>query len=819
MAVFGGYEVVGELYRHGLGSVSRARSTDGDPDPKYVVKTFQPPLRASAAQDDCKTSVREFLDAVRVQQDVGSGGAKHWAPIYEAGAVGRSGYYVTTHYPRSAQKLIAGRVKLTPVSLQKLIAGAVEGLLELQRTADRAHGNLKPSNLLIDGESEIESAAIHLTDPCPKEQLPAGPAAQQADLAAVGNLICQLVLHRLFKGSQSWPIPDSPEWRRLGAKGKAWRDLCNKLLNPAGAEGFTLETLKAKVHKLRPGRHFVTPMRVVVVLFLLLAGSGTYLGFEFFRHKKAWAELCREYDGWVHRFQSEVKAGPERAQRLKKDPHVGPAIEALLTAGPENLDPKMIAGQPSQSLAALAEQPPLSLAAAGRTRTALAAIRTAEEALSAERWPVLRELAERQKLYKERGWDGVAKYLGELTSAAELQPGRNVAAGIDAILSAQDGLRKDFAEIEERWQTVSATRKLIAAKAAADPMLGKFDALVKRLGNAPTTAPATPPRGNPVEALRAQIVALAEVSGQLDTVLNLDWEARVDAKRLAAEAGVYRNAAAPTVDDFRTWLREVQDFYRYRPDGHAERVKGLQKQLDAATADVATMKKDASAKPETVADLEKRLATSKQALTDFAGKSWVQKDRRTGAVDKGATELQTSLAALVDEAGKKQPPRLIAGLMAAENPAATFKLTVKAEQYTHKVFDKDEELYRITVTPELDCYLTIVVRDAHGDVSLLVPNSAPRMTASPLASGKNEWILDHGRLIVDVKPPYGKTTFKVIGTAQQVQWVGVKVAETGLYSSVEAMSFGGRSATTIGELFKPGEWAVGEATVVTKAPK
>ncbi|HSI27170.1 MAG TPA: hypothetical protein VK948_07140, partial [Aeromicrobium sp.] len=152
MAVFGGYEVVGELYRHGLGSVSRARSTDGDPDPKYVVKTFQPPLRASAAQDDCKTSVREFLDAVRVQQDVGSGGAKHWAPIYEAGAVGRSGYYVTTHYPRSAQKLIAGRVKLTPVSLQKLIAGAVEGLLELQRTADRAHGNLKPSNLLIDGE-------------------------------------------------------------------------------------------------------------------------------------------------------------------------------------------------------------------------------------------------------------------------------------------------------------------------------------------------------------------------------------------------------------------------------------------------------------------------------------------------------------------------------------------------------------------------------------------------------------------------------------------------------------------------------------------
>ena len=231
------------------------------------------------------------------------------------------------------------------------------------------------------------------------------------------------------------------------------------------------------------------------------------------------------------------------------------------------------------------------------------------------------------------------------------------------------------------------------------------------------------------------------------------------------------------------------------------------------------MKKDASAKPETVADLEKRLATSKQALTDFAGKSWVQKDRRTGAVDKGATELQTSLAALVDEAGKKQPPRLIAGLMAAENPAATFKLTVKAEQYTHKVFDKDEELYRITVTPELDCYLTIVVRDAHGDVSLLVPNSAPRMTASPLASGKNEWILDHGRLIVDVKPPYGKTTFKVIGTAQQVQWVGVKVAETGLYSSVEAMSFGGRSATTIGELFKPGEWAVGEATVVTKAPK
>src|SRR5690348_8094924 len=83
MATFGGYETVHEIYRHGLGSVSRAKvanPTEGsNGEPSYVVKAFQPPYRI-AGQDAIKPAVRSFLDRARTQQDVVTAGAKHWAP-------------------------------------------------------------------------------------------------------------------------------------------------------------------------------------------------------------------------------------------------------------------------------------------------------------------------------------------------------------------------------------------------------------------------------------------------------------------------------------------------------------------------------------------------------------------------------------------------------------------------------------------------------------------------------------------------------------------------------------------------------------------
>ena len=99
MATFGGYETVHEIFRHGLGSVARAKASgtsdgpNGQPD--YVVKAFQPPYRI-AGQEAIKPAVRSFLDRARTQQDVITAGGKHWAPVYEAGAARDGAYYVTT---------------------------------------------------------------------------------------------------------------------------------------------------------------------------------------------------------------------------------------------------------------------------------------------------------------------------------------------------------------------------------------------------------------------------------------------------------------------------------------------------------------------------------------------------------------------------------------------------------------------------------------------------------------------------------------------------------------------------------------------------
>jgi len=275
--------------------------------------------------------------------------------------VGRSAYYVTAYYSRSAHKLIGGRVKLSGQALQKFMAGVVEGLLELKRNCSRAHGNLKPSNVLFEGEGDLDESTIVLTDPAPADQLPGDTrAAEAADLVAVGELLCQLVLHKLFKGSQSWPIPKSPEWTRLGSKREGWRDLCNKLLNPDGVGELTLEEMAAKIGKLKQGKRYITPMRVIVVVGLLLVGAGFWVGMEYVQLKSDWRQLCREYEGWVYRFQKDVKANPDRLARIKRDPYVEKAIARLLADGAQ-LDPKRLSGNETMVISALAENPPIAI--------------------------------------------------------------------------------------------------------------------------------------------------------------------------------------------------------------------------------------------------------------------------------------------------------------------------------------------------------------------------------------------------------------------------------------------------------------------------
>src|SRR5215212_9263916 len=104
MSRFGRYEVVEELYRTGLATVSRARGMAGG-EVRFVVKTFTP---ATFGDEDATDGAGEaaFLERATLQQKVAADKAsRHWAPVHDLGKKADDAYFVSDYYPLTAQRL------------------------------------------------------------------------------------------------------------------------------------------------------------------------------------------------------------------------------------------------------------------------------------------------------------------------------------------------------------------------------------------------------------------------------------------------------------------------------------------------------------------------------------------------------------------------------------------------------------------------------------------------------------------------------------------------------------------------------------------
>ncbi len=167
-----------------------------------------------------------FLSAVNDQQAAVEAGCKQFAPIFESGHEGDDAFYVTRHYQRSLDSLIQGRVTLEPAALQKITAGVLQALEELRDKRTRAHGNLKPTNVFLDGKS-VPAATVVLSDIARPEDAP----TQGADCYALGTVLVQLVRERTIRNFD-WPIEPSDDWASLGPQADAWREYCNVLMSP-----------------------------------------------------------------------------------------------------------------------------------------------------------------------------------------------------------------------------------------------------------------------------------------------------------------------------------------------------------------------------------------------------------------------------------------------------------------------------------------------------------------------------------------------------------------------------------------------------------
>ncbi len=198
-----------------------------------------------------------FLRAANDQQAAVLAGCKFVAPVFETGQEGNNAFYVSQQYPRSVDSLIQGRVAMEPAALHRLTDRILKTLEDLRDKHGRAHGNLKPTNIFLDGKS-ITAAAVILSDLTIREE----GTNQGVDCYSLGTVLYQLIRGRSVKHFD-WPMVHGPDWDKLGPAADGWREFCNVLMSPeTSANPDALATARQAFKNMRrlaaAGRRHVT---------------------------------------------------------------------------------------------------------------------------------------------------------------------------------------------------------------------------------------------------------------------------------------------------------------------------------------------------------------------------------------------------------------------------------------------------------------------------------------------------------------------------------------------------------------------------------
>ncbi len=287
MENFGPFAVARELDSANGATVYKARK-EGDRKGEYVVKVFSLERLVSEEGEGVKSELdplfkdigSSFTSRVNLQKQAAEN-SPLFVPVLAAGHDERGAWYATRFYTRSARGMLDRLVALEARDLFHLIQSVVKASLYLKETSGRSHGNLKPSNIFIEGAGKPKNSRVLVSDPLAGDAKDAA-ACELADLRAVGELIYQFVLRRKVDFSTGWvilPVEATKEWTGLFEKKTAgWLTLCNRLLDRnLSLETYGLEKLAADLRSLKPKRSVAVTVIPVAAVLLLAAGVTAFI--------------------------------------------------------------------------------------------------------------------------------------------------------------------------------------------------------------------------------------------------------------------------------------------------------------------------------------------------------------------------------------------------------------------------------------------------------------------------------------------------------------------------------------------------------------
>lgn len=447
MAVYAGYETLAQLPGGALTVVWKARRAGQTDEAGFVVKV----CRAVEWVEDLDLDagvVAAFSDAAADLKRLSDGSARHWVPMLASGATAQEAFWVTRFYPRSLERMLLGRYELTPLDLHWLVSAIVAGLIELQGALQRPHGNLKPSNIYIDGAGRLAGAPVLLSDLRSRRDMAAMEEGAVADYRALGRLIVQIVRRRSSEGlvNVGWPIQTDREWRQLGKGAEGWLGLCNTLLNPRlDPATLSWEEVAERLERLTPPRRRPWLLVTGLALPFVVVGAGVaWLRYSPYDTLPAgvrdwaeklgnipdtilpppaeWALLCRAYNNWAGRFVQSV-ANPDQTAAWMRDPYLKREVVDRvrdLVERHKKLSPLDLAGV-NGDLELLADNPPSIVCAATNARARVIEVYTALDAAvnAFENWPDRRKLGDLAARLEEQGWPSTRRELDAVLARGE----------------------------------------------------------------------------------------------------------------------------------------------------------------------------------------------------------------------------------------------------------------------------------------------------------------------------------------------------------------------------------------------------------------
>src|SRR5262249_21103686 len=146
MASFGSFQIEREVYSGSTYTVYSARKSD-DPQTEYALKVFTLQLSDFDAEIAKQLSPlitdleQACVQRISVQQKAAEA-SELVTPVLETGQGEGGVWYATKFYPRSVNRLITGKVALSPEALEHIICCVIQGALAIKQTCGRAHGEI-----------------------------------------------------------------------------------------------------------------------------------------------------------------------------------------------------------------------------------------------------------------------------------------------------------------------------------------------------------------------------------------------------------------------------------------------------------------------------------------------------------------------------------------------------------------------------------------------------------------------------------------------------------------------------------------------------